>query len=64
MAKHKKLPQIMAPDPDQIMMAGVAAVSIGERLGWLANQPLQPKRPQHPLDVGFWNPARNQIEMF
>ena len=64
MAKRKTLPQITQPDPDQIMMAGVAPVSMGERLGWLANQPMQPRRQQHPLDIGFWNPMRDQIEMF
>ena len=44
MAKRKTLPQIAPPDPDQIMIAGVAPVSVGERLGWLANQPMQPRR--------------------
>ena len=34
--KRKDLPTITPPDPDQIMMAGVAPVSMGERLGWLA----------------------------
>lgn len=56
--------QIALPDPDQIMMAGVAPVSMGERLGWLADQPMQPRREQRPLDIGFWNPMRDQIEMF
>ena len=64
MAKRKTLSQITPPDPDQIMMAGVAPVSVGERLGWLANLPMQPKRQQRPLDIGFWNPMREQIEMF
>lgn len=64
MAKRKTLPQITPPDPNQIMLTGVAPVSIGERLGWLANQPLQPKRPQRALDIGFWDPMRNQLEMF
>ena len=64
MAKRKTLPQITPPDPTQIMMAGVAPVSMGERLGWLAAQPMQPKRQQRPLDIGFWNPMRDQIEMF
>ncbi|MEH6759144.1 MAG: hypothetical protein V7676_16770 [Parasphingorhabdus sp.] len=65
MAKRKTLPQITLPDPDQIMMASVAPVSMGERLGWLANQPMmQPRRAQRPLDIGFWNPMRDQIEMF
>jgi hypothetical protein len=64
MTKRKTLPQITPPDPDQIMVAGVAPVSMGEQLGWLANQSIQPKRHQRPLDIGFWNPMRNQIEMF
>ena len=53
MTKRKPLPQIAPPDPDQLMMAGVAPVSMGERLGWLANQPMQPRRAQRPLDIGF-----------
>lgn len=64
MAKRKALKQITPSDPAQIMMAGVAPVSMGERLGWLANQPMQPKRVQRALDIGFWNPMRNQLEMF
>jgi hypothetical protein len=56
--------QIVLPDPSQITMAGVAPVSMGERLGWLAKQPMQPRREQRPLDIGFWNPMRDQIEMF
>jgi hypothetical protein len=36
--KRKTLPQIAPPDPTQIMIAGVAPVSMGERLGWLAAQ--------------------------
>jgi hypothetical protein len=64
MTKCKALKQITPPDPAQIMMAGVAPVSMGERLGWLANLPMQPRREQRPLDIGFWNPMRNQLEMF
>ena len=64
MTKRKALPQITPADPAQIMMAGVAPVSIGERLGWLADQPMQPRRAQRPLDIGFWNPMRDQLEMF
>ena len=64
MAKRKTLPQIAPPDRNQIMMAGVAPISMGERLGWLAEQPMQPRCAQRPLDIGFWNPMRNQLEMF
>lgn len=51
-------------EPDQMMIAGVQPVSLGERLAWAAQQPMQPKRPQRPLDIGFWNPMRDQLEMF
>ena len=64
MTKRKALPKITPPDPAQIMIAGVAPVSMGELLGWLANQPMRPRRNQRPLDIGFWNPMRDQLEMF
>lgn len=64
MIKRKTMPQITPPDPDQMMIDGVAPVSMRERLGWLADQPMQPRRVQRPLDIGFWNPMRDQIEMF
>lgn len=64
MTRSRRSVRIAAPDPDQVMMAGVAPVSMGERLGWLAAQPLQPFRAQRPLDIGFWDPMRNQLEMF
>ncbi len=51
-------------DSDQMMIAGVQPVSLGERLTWAAQQPMQPKRVQRPLDVGFWDPMRDQLEMF
>lgn len=64
MAKRKTLSQITPPDPDQIVMAGVAPVSMGKQLGWLANQPMRPKRVQRALDIGFCDPMRDQMEMF
>ena len=62
--KRKALLKITPADPAQIMLADVAPISIGERLGWLADQPMQPRREQRPLDIGFWNPMRDQLEMF
>lgn len=52
------------PDPAQVVMDGVEPVSLRERLEWIGGQPLQPTREQKPLDIGFWNPMRDQIEMF
>lgn len=62
--KRKDLPTVTPADANQIMMAGIAPVSMGERLSWLAAQPMQPRRAQRPLDIGFWNPMRDQLEMF
>lgn len=36
MIKRKTMPQITPPDPEQMMIDGVAPVSMGERLGWFA----------------------------
>ncbi|MFN0045613.1 MAG: hypothetical protein ACKVOS_04020 [Sphingorhabdus sp.] len=54
----------VADDTGQMMIAGIPRVSLGERLTWTAQQPMQPKREQRPLDIGFWDPMRNQLEMF
>ena len=64
MSKSSRKVRIVESDPAQIMITGVAPVSFGERLGWLAAQPMQPRREQRPLDIGFWDPMRNQLEMF
>jgi hypothetical protein len=55
---------IAASDPKQMTITGVTPVSLGERLAWAAQQPMQPKRAQRPLDIGFWDPMRNQLEIF
>ena len=55
---------IAEPDPAQIVMPGVQPVSLGERLQWQAQLPMQPRRAQKPLDVGFWDPMHEQLEMF
>jgi hypothetical protein len=60
---HRK-PDVPQPDPDQIMIPGVQPVRLGERLCWLAAQPMEPRLEQRPLDIGFWDPMRNQLEMF
>ena len=64
MAKCKQPVRVVAPDPNQITMPGVQPVSFGERLQWQAQIPMQPRRAQKPLDIGFWDPMRDQLEMF
>jgi hypothetical protein len=61
---NKRQSGIVVTDPAQLMITGVQPVSMGERLTWQAQLPMQPKRQQLPLDIGFWNPMRDQLEMF
>lgn len=49
----------------QSLVSGVAPITPAERLAFLANAPLQPRRVQRPADHGLFDTnARNQIEMF
>ena len=49
----------------QTLVTGVAPISPAQRLAMLAEAPLQPRRPQRPVDHGLFDVnARNQIEMF
>ena len=64
MARHKQAVVISCSDPNQITMPGVQPVSLGERFLFQAGLPMQPRRVQKPLDVGFWDPMRDQLELF
>lgn len=64
MARRKQSVGFSLPDPSQITMPGVQPVSLGERLQFQAGLPMQPRRNQKPLDIGFWDPMRNQSELF
>lgn len=52
------------PNPAQATIDGVDPVNLRERMEWYGKQPLQPCRAQRPLDIGFWNPMRDQTELF
>lgn len=64
MAKRKVAVRLEGADPAQIVMPGVKPVSLGERLQFQAELPMQPRRAQKPLGFGFWDPMRDQLEMF
>lgn len=53
-----------SPDLLQVILPGLEPVSLRERLEWYGEQPLQSIKAQKPLDVGFWNPMRDQTELF
>ncbi len=64
MSARKRQRIAATSDTDQMMIAGVQPASVGERLTWAAQQPMQPKRAQRPLEIRFWNPMRNPLEIF
>jgi hypothetical protein len=64
MARRKQPVRVVEPDPAQIVMPGVQSVNLGERLQFQAGLPMQPRRVQKPLDIGFWDPLRDQLELF
>lgn len=64
MAKCKAAVRLEGAAPAQIIMPGVKPVSVGERLSWQAGLPMRPGRAQKPLDIGFWDPMRDQLEIF
>ena len=60
----RKSSRVASSDNAQMMIDDVPPVTLGERLTWVAEQPMQPKRVQRVLDIGFWNPMRDQLELF
>ena len=64
MAKRRAVLRLEGTDPAQMVMPDVRPVSLAERLSWQAQLPMQPRRAQKPLDIGFWDPMRDQLEMF
>jgi hypothetical protein len=53
------------PEGEQILFPGVRAVSLRERLAQRMAAPLEPRKPQKPLNVGLFDEdARNQLALF
>lgn len=65
-SKRERLTAIAAKslDDGQAVIEGVAPVSLGERLSWMGAQPIALSAKQKPLDIGLWNPMRDQLELF
>lgn len=53
------------PLGEQSLVPGVAPITLADRLAARAAQPLGPKKPQRPCDLGLFDTAaRNQLELF
>jgi hypothetical protein len=50
---------------EQVLVPGVAPVSLRERIERLLAAPLRPIKPQKPLNIVlFYDDARNQLDLF
>ena len=50
---------------EQVLIPGVAPVSLRQRLELLMADPLRPRKPQRPLNIGLFDEdARNQLDLF
>jgi hypothetical protein len=55
----------MTPIGVQTLVSGVAPITPAQRLAFLANAPMLPKRAQRPADHGLFDlNARNQLDLF
>ena len=53
------------PQGLQLLLGGVRPASMKDRLTWLVEQPMRPRKRQKPCDVGlFDSDTRNQFELF
>lgn len=53
------------PEGEQILVPGVAPVSLHQRLALRMAAPMSPRKPQKPLNIGLFDEdARNQLALF
>ena len=53
------------PQGDQVLVPGVPPIGLHERLAQRRAQPLAPRKPQKPLDIGLFDTdRRNQLDLF
>jgi hypothetical protein len=49
----------------QLMVRGVRPPTMREKVQWLADQPMQPRKPQKPCDIGLFDTeSRKQLDLF
>jgi hypothetical protein len=53
------------PEGLQLMLGGVKPQSMKDKLDWLIDQPMQPRKQQKSYDIGLFDTERrNQLELF
>jgi hypothetical protein len=50
---------------EQVLVPGVAPITLRQRLATLLAAPLAPRKPQRPMNIGLFDEgARNQLDLF
>ena len=58
------LPTETTPEGEQVVVSGVAPITLADRLALRAAAPMQPTRPQKPCDHGLFDEVqRNQLDL-
>lgn len=53
------------PEGEQMLVPGVAPVTLRQRLDRMTEAPLLPRKLQKPMDIGLFDlAARNQMDLF
>lgn len=61
----RSIPTETTDQGEQVLVPGVALVSLRERLERRSAAPLRPTKPQKPLNIGLFDEdARNQLDLF
>jgi hypothetical protein len=65
MSAPDPLPTEPRPEGEQILVPGIAPVSLCERLARRLAAPLSPRKPQKPLNIGLFDEdTRNLLALF
>ena len=65
MTAPNPLPTEPTPEGEQILVPGIAPISLRDRLALRMAAPLSPRKPQKPLNIGLFDEdARNQLALF
>ena len=64
-SKTQPVPTETTEQGEQVLVPGVAPVTLRQRLERLLGAPLRPSKPQKPLNIGLFDEdARNQLDLF
>ena len=65
MSATASLPTEPTPEGEQLLVPGIASISLCDRLALRLAAPMTARKPQKPLNIGLFDEdARNQLALF